>query len=289
MIIVSELDIPPKFINSKNVEIKIIKSYVNNPSRKRNLGIKNSIYDYIVFLDDDTLLDFDFLDKANHYAKNGEIIFGGPGILPMKSTFKQRVISYAQRSYAFGSYYRFEKTVKSFYVNELHSLNLICHKSIFEKVMFDEKFWPGEDTKLFFDLLKFNHKTLFIGDLYVYHHPRFDFGAYLKQLFRYGKNRARLFIQGLKFNLNKLLYIIPSVFTVYISLVPFLYYFIDKKILFLPLFFYSLFLLACLIQAFFKHKNFSIIFLILLIPFTHISYGLGFINGVFDKSVKLGR
>ncbi len=289
LILVSELNFSSFKLDRFKVRIKYIQSEINNPSHKRNLAIKKARSNYIIFLDDDTVLHKNFFDDAYKIALTGEKIFGGPGIIPKKHSLKQKIIYLSQQTYALGSFYRFQKSDEVFYVDELHTVNLICHKSLFDEFSFDEGFWPGEDTKFFFDLFKHKIKTKFIGNLFVYHHPRPNFFGFFRQVFRYGKNRSRLFFYGIKFSFKKIIYLAPSMLCLYLAfLIVFNLYF-ATKVIFFPLIIYFLFLLFCVFQSFQKEKSILVIYLFFIIPFIHIFYGLGFLSGIFNKKIYLGR
>ena len=151
---------------------------------------------------------------------------------------------------------------------------------------FNEKYWPGEDSKLCNTLINRKFKIYYLYDLIVYHYRRSNLKKHIRQIFRYSYTRGKFF-RDYDTNSRKLIYLIPSLFAIYILL---------NLILLKPIYFIPIVLIyfALLLEVIFilKSKNFL---LIILSPITILLniliYGIGFIFSFIlpDYKTKLGR
>jgi len=192
------------------------------PSIKRNLALDKCKTNYVTFLDDDTECPEDFIRKIKIYAKRYNF-FGGPGILPNINVSNiQKLIYYTQITSASFTNYRYYKSNKIFKVNELHSLNFTCNLSRMKNLRFDISYWPGEDTKFFFEINQ-NNSIYFIGENYVYHHPRNSLFKYMRQINRFGFFRIKLMKNNKEY--FSLIYLIPLFFFFLLGFIPILYFY----------------------------------------------------------------
>ncbi len=147
------------FINER---VKLIASGMVSPAIKRDLGAKQAKFEYLAFLDDDAYPKSDWLQVANKKFSNKKIVaIGGPGVTPPQSSLKEKVsgLFYETLIGSGGLAYRYTPAKKGFYVKDYPSVNLIVQKDAFIEVGgFDNSFWPGEDTKLFLELVKADYK-----------------------------------------------------------------------------------------------------------------------------------
>lgn len=251
----------------------------------------------MIFLDDDAYANPDYLNKLEHFIKQypENLVFFGPGLLPKNSSIIQKFIYTNLISYAYGSPDRYITSTKYYKCSEGHSLNLICNSSVFDEVSFDENYWPGEDTKFFFDLFSKSISIFYVGYLYVFHHPRNSLKGFFKQVFRYGYIRSKIYFIGLFIEKKKIMYCLPSVFVIYLLCLLFINFInisILKILLLIPLSIYVIFIVINVIFLIFKKNNFIFsLCTIFIMPIVHISYGLGFIKGFINNriSIKYGR
>lgn len=281
--------------NYNSKVVKIISSGKVGPARKRDLAAKIAKGDLLVFLDDDSFPEKDYLEVAyDIFEKNKNLVAaGGPGILPKDQNFFGKVLGSIFISKIAGGYperYLSIKNKISFYTDDWPSVNMIIKKNFFEKIGgFDCNYWPGEDTILSLKILNNEKKILYAPNLIVNHYRRGDLFSHVKQISAYAKMRG-YFVKKYKKNSLKLNYFIPSIFLIYLIFLLITSLFTYNSFLMVPLYFYGFYLLIALLEISLKQK---LIFGLLSIPIiiiTHIIYGFNFIKGLLtlkDPEPKL--
>ncbi|MFA5173804.1 MAG: glycosyltransferase [Candidatus Pacearchaeota archaeon] len=286
-------------------ELQIIVAKGKNPSENRNKGAERSKGRFIVFLDDDAVLENDYLKKVEEFFdqyKDIDIV-GGPQLTPKDDKEFAKISGYALSS-KFGAWktsnrYSSQKIILNADETMLTSANLICKREVLDKVRFDTNLFPGEDPKFISEAKEHKFQVAYSPDIVIYHRRRDSPGKMFKQIFNYGKTRPlkENFTQTIKMPF----FFIPSIFCVYLVLLligilinpnisgkvigaGFKH---SNLIIFLPLFLY---LFAALIFAIYDsihNKDYKAIF---VLPFVylliHISYGSGMIYGYIKKITK---
>jgi glycosyltransferase involved in cell wall biosynthesis len=273
-----------------NPKIKYFFSGIKSPGEKRNIGISKANGYYLAFLDDDAYPDNLWLENAKSILDSNEEYIGvcGPSITPNESDFLEKISGYIYESFLTSGPTRYRHLPsKHRMVEDYPSVNLIVRSYAVKEIGgFDEKFWPGEDTKFCLDLtVKYGKKIYYSPILKVFHFRRAIYHPHLLQLCRYATHRgffAKRFPQtSLKFS-----YFIPSLFLIYLIFLPvFITLFPKISNLFLtPLILYLLILFIDVIQVYLKsHSLAAGILTALGIFFSNISYGIFFIRGLFSK------
>ena len=276
-----------KKLNYDNKKYEIIIEEGYNPSKNRNRGAKKSKGKYLVFLDDDAILDKEYLNKADDffYLHPGISVVGGPQLTPLSDKFFAKNAGYAIASF-FGSH-KMAKRYKRGNLNldadehSLTSANIIFKKEVFDKIPgFNPKLFPGEDPELLTRIKKNKFKIAYSSDLIIYHRRRPNMKLFCKQHFLYGKVR----MNKEKFSGSNLsiLFLIPSAFLIYFVLIPFLYSI--HWLLMMPLGLYIVLAIMASIQAAVENKDFKGIFLLpFLFLMIHLSYGAGMIAGLLKR------
>lgn len=263
------------------------------PAMKRSLAIRDAMGEILVFIDDDAYPEPAFLDILDIDFENSKIAaVGGPAVTPATDNYKQKVSGAVFLSPLSGGFpERYAPVGNKKYIDDWPSVNLSVRKNDFIKVNgFNSEYWPGEDTKFCVDLLeKTGKKILYDPELIVYHHRREGLKRHLKQVGRYGLHRG-FFAKKYPQTSLKLKYFLPSTFMLYL-IIGFslaLFYPWTAKFFLLGLIIYSL----ALAKAFMDIRKFEKNPLIILnsiyyIFFTHIIYGLTFLQGfMFTKNLK---
>ena len=184
-------------------------------------------------------------------------------------------------------------------VDDYPSVNFLVRKKDFMGVGgFNSHFWPGEDTKLCYDLVyKLGKKIIYDPKVLVYHHRRPVFKPHLQQVSRYAIHRGH-FARILPKTSLRFGYLVPSLFVLWLFGGPILIFLLEIFQLCavsIPLFllylvslgFYLILLLATAVQVYFKERNFKLALLVIPSIFvTHVAYGVLFIKGFFSKKLK---
>lgn len=279
---------------SKNFEVLVITDKISktpNPSEKRNLGAKKAKGEYLVFFDDDSFPSKNYFKRAQKlviihpdYAS-----FCGPCLTPPKDDIFKQASGLVWSSFL-GSggagVYR-NSIQKNRFVDDYPSVNLIVKKEDFFKAgMFNNQYWPGEDTVLCLNITKkLNKKILYHPALVVYHHRRSVFIPHLQQITRYSIQRG-YFAKKFPQTSLKLGYLLPSFFVIYLLLLTINYLTTNYNLLYLPLYLYISILLLTFFKLILKNNFFTVILAILTIPITHFYYGILFLYGLSKKESK---
>jgi len=263
------------------------------PAQKRNLALRDARGQYLIFIDDDAYPKADFLTVLDRNFENGNIIAaGGPAITPQDSKFWQKVSGATFLSSLSGGFpERYRSMGKKKFVADWPSVNLSIRKNIFAEIGgFACEFWPGEDTKLGYDLLtQKNARILYEPELVVFHHRREGLLKHVEQISSYGLHRGYF---AKKFSETSFgwRYFMPSLFVLFIILGGALSFyskiFLDFYILGWIIYFVAL--LNAFYDIYRHEKNILItIAASYYILLTHIFYGVRFIQGlVFTKNLK---
>jgi len=280
-----------KELNYPRKEYEVIVREGLNPSENRNNGAKRAKGEIIAFLDDDAIVDINFLKEAEEFFnKYPEIdIVGGAQLTPKWQKGFAKISGYALSSkfgaWKMGTRYSLKELNLNADETMLTSANLFCKKEVMKKIQFDTNLFPGEDPKFIEDAKKEGLRVAYSPDLILYHKRRETIKAMIKQISSYGRTRTdkESFIETLK----KPFFLIPLLFCFYLAfLLVFVFLeffninFISNLILFFPLGAYLILDLFFSVYESVKNKNLKAIFLLLFIfPLIHISYGLGMIKG----------
>ena len=291
----------------KDFHVIVVKG--RNPSENRNKGAEKARGEIIVFLDDDAIINKDYLKKAEEFFKKYPWIdvVGGPQLSPSEEKGFAKISGYGLTS-KFGAWkiaHRYSARKENFNADEsmLTSANLLCRKDVLKAIKFDADLFPGEDPKFVDDAKKTGFKIAYSPELIVYHKRRPTIKAFIKQIFNYGKTRP--FKEGFLETLKKPYFLIPSLFLIYIVaffgiLISNLTitgnavgagYWIFAKIPFfnvlnlLPATAYFILSIIFAIHDSIKNHNLgAAIFLPFIYLLIHLSYGSGMIYGFFKKA-----
>jgi GT2 family glycosyltransferase len=279
------------FINLKKYSfpLRIFSKKIITPGLKKNYAAKLAKGKYLSFIDDDAYPDFNWLLEASKKIKrinNNFFILGGPGILPPNSGLFSEITDLSFRSKFFGkARMRYEKIFKKNLNKNLDdwpSVNMFIKKSLFFNLGgFDKNFWPGEDSKLCNSLLKKGGKIYYEPNIFVFHYRRASLISHVKQIFRYSFTRGVFYRHG-DLNSKKFVYLIPTIFCLFLIITYFLYI---KVFLFILIIFFFVLLLEQVI--FFKTKYFLLILATPVIILLNILvYGIGFFLSFILQNYK---
>ena len=274
-----------KNVNYPKNKYEIIVKEGLNPSENRNNAIKKANGEIMAILDDDVYLDENiFINAENFFNENKDIdLVGGPQLTPESDKFFAKVSGYVLES-SFGAYKmssRYKKNKLNLNADEtsLTSANCFVRKKVFDIVGgFNPLLYPGEDPEFFSRVKKHNIKIAYSPDLIVYHKRRNSFFLFCKQIYKYGK--VRIVKEKLNRTFVNPIFIIPSLFVVYIILLPFLYGI--SKISILPLIIYLILNILFSFGISLEKEPYAFPLLFVLFFATHISYGLGMLSYILS-------
>ena len=272
--------------------VKIIIQKGTHPSKNRNKGIKKSKTSIIAFVDAHSILPRKWSKNViDFFLKYPEVdIVGGPQLTPEDEPFFGKASGHALSS-IFGSAetstrYKIKKPI--FDANEkfLTSANLACRRKVLKKIKFDENIYPGEDPKFIADAKNAGFCIAYSPDIIAHHRRRRNLKELAKQIFYYGKTRPKK--ESIIKTLAKPSFLVPSLFIIYLLLLPTL--FLLHYLFIIPLGIYIFLNLTFSLYESLKNNSLKAFFVLPFIFFTiHIAYGLGFITGMFQKIFWKGK
>ena len=261
-----------------HTQIKLL----HNPNRivpfALNLAIKASTGDVIVRLDAHTLYADDYFTAVlAAFNKSGASVVGGPMRIA-KGNDIQNAIGYAtSTSFGIGnSSFHFEN-----YEGFTDSVYLGAWKRDIFKVtgFFDENLKRNQDDEFHYRAKNLGYKIYQSPAIKSYYYPRSTYATLFKQYYQYGYFKP-LVLAKIKSAIS-LRHIVPSAFVLYFVSVP-LWIMLCLNVLLIPL------LLYIVLNLFFACKSGERISQILRIALAyttlHISYGSGFLAGLFNVS-----
>ncbi len=270
--------------------LQIINEYVNKYSNIRvvhnekkftpyalNLGIKDAKGEYIIRLDAHSEYNSDYFLKIIELLKQGKgDIVGGPIRMKWKTKF-QKIAAFVTNS-RFGIGGSICHDVNYTGYSDSVYLGAMKRSLFYEIGYFDEDLIKNQDDEFNYRANSFGKKVYQDSDVISYYYPKdtlkdlakhyFLFGYYKPIVLRKNKSEA------------KLRHIIPSLFVLYLLSLPFLNTFIWK----IPILIY---LLLCLYYSILFEGNFlSKIETCFTYLTVHVSYGAGFIVGLFNLLMR---
>ncbi len=170
-------DSTPHILEEYSKKYNYVK-YINKKCTRgegRNIGVKNSKYDCVAFIDGDSIASDSWIKNIKN-NENYDIIAG-------------KIISVGNKKYETE---RMELFYKNFDVTSPSS-NLIYSKSLFLDLGgFDENFITAEDIDMNIRAMDKNPKFIYCEDCIVYNKTRNNMASFIKQAFWNGYGRKQL-------------------------------------------------------------------------------------------------
>lgn len=270
--------------------IRLVQAKKKWTSSVRNAGVEAAKYDYIAFVDADCEVPEGWLKILSNnllkYQSENEMVVavGGANILPANSEGFLKAIGIILDSYlgslgsVQGIVLKEPTLVKSVStVNALYIKRILLEIGGFDESLLDQ----GEDADLNFRLHRKGYQFMFIPDSFVCHKMRSTPGKWLKNMFRYGKARARLLKRYPE--MRTLSFVLPLVFQASFVFLPAA--FLSKWFLW-PLLYFPLLLIYSLSQSVMKGAVSSIFMVYLAYFLTHLGYASGEWYGLLSSKVK---
>jgi glycosyltransferase involved in cell wall biosynthesis len=255
---------------------------LNNPFKyvpyALNIGIKNSDGDPIIRLDAHTEYAEDYFEQIiKTFNETGADIVGGPMNAVGKTNFQAAVAQATSNVFGVGD----SKIHKGKYKGESDHVYLgAWRRRLFNEIgYFDERLKRNQDDEFHYRARSLGKKIYLNPEIKSFYYPRNSIKKLIKQYFQYGLFKP-VVLGKIKSEI-KLRHLIPSLFTIYILLLPLAFL---SKFYLLPLFVYIFIDIYFSIRA--KCNIKIVINSSLIYPVLHLSYGFGFLTGLFRAAVR---
>lgn len=250
-----------------------------SPSCQRNQAVQQAQGDIIYFLDDDSLVVPDALQRLEqHFADQRVVVVGGPSLTPPTDNFFQCAIGAALASPlgagGVRNRYRSVGTVRQSTERELILCNLAIRREAFlANGGLDERLYPNEENELLDRLCSGGGVLLHDPELTVKRSQRASLKDFAYQMFRYGRGRSE---QTRIAGFRGLMPFVPLAFLLYLLAIPF----VRSPLFLLLLVVYLLAVGLCTVRAAVNEQSVSFLLLLpFLFPLLHVSNGIGLLAG----------
>lgn len=266
---------------SLNYSFCYLKEKKAGPARARNLGIKKSKGEIIVFTDDDCMFEPGWLKKLIKPLEDPAIgCCGGED-----RAYKKRNLFSICSDYAFSSFLGsggIHGRPMPIKVGRFHPMtcNMASKKEYLVRAgLFDVNLYEGDETDLIYRLEKLGLETVPVDNAFVWHRTIDNLRGFIKKIYKRGKARV-IMLQRYKM-FSDFIYFLPALMVIFAL---FLLFFSLYKIIYLKIFIWLfavyLFLLFLEgINSFLIHRKLLSIFIVpFLIFFQHAFHGIGFLS-----------
>ncbi len=242
-----------------------------------NIGIKNSNGDPIIRLDAHTEYAEDYFEQIiKTFNETGADIVGGPMNAVGKTNFQLAVAQATSTVFGVGD----SKIHKGKYKGESDHVYLgAWRRKLFDEIgYFDERLLRNQDDEFHYRARSLGKRIYLNPEIKSYYYPRSSLCKLIKQYFQYGLFKP-IVLRKIKSEI-KLRHLIPFLFVIYLLSLPIAYKF---PLWLLPFIFYFLVISWNVLRSNLNVK--SKLYLLIIYPLIHISYGVGFMLGIL-KLVK---
>jgi succinoglycan biosynthesis protein ExoA len=261
--------------------IELIVVEGNALSKQRNEAVSRAKAPLLYFIDDDSCLDSDGIKEGiKHFANHDVDVVGGPAITRSDATFIERcfgeVVSVPLGAWRMGARTTPSGSPRTVDGEELIFCNLMMRKSAFEAACgMDEGLYPGEDVDLIRRLRCNGAKMFYNPRMKVGRPRRQSLVAFSMQYFGYARGRGERI--GQNFRSKDLVFILPSLFAIYLlSLLI-----VCNSITVIPLLLYSFLCVLNGLLIAFRTGSIAVglVSSFIFLPL-HLAYGTGMVAGV---------
>ena len=274
ILIENNSDTTNNIFNNKKVIIKKVDSIPH--TLKRHIGAEASNGDIIVFLDNATYPEVNWIENALRAMASSNVnVLGGTSLPSVDDNFLKSIsgLIYSSRL-LFGKMALMYTPYKVQYVSDFSDFNLFMTRDLY--------FTSSETAKLnhnslSYNIIKSGEKILYSPEVLIYRHSPSLFFDHFKEIKKHAINRGTL-------KRHNFFDIMPSLLIIYlISIVPISLSNLMIEIKYaslIPLCFYAFCLILSSLTPLSPVKG---IMKALGIFFSHITYGIFFLKGIFSK------
>lgn len=262
------------------VEIIVVNG--NAVSKQRNEAARLAKSEFLYFIDDDSHVDVEAIREGIQLIKQNDIdVVGGPSVTRSNAEFLESCFGEVV-AVPFGAWHLLARVrpvggKRQVDGDELISCNLMIRKQIYQQACgMNEQLYPGEDTDFIRRLKGLGANLYYNPDMIIRRPRRQSLQAFASQYYKYGIGKGKKVFSN--FSCNDLVYLIPSLFVVYL----FSLLFAASSILwFLPLLVYAMLSMSSGVSIALRTGSIEtgLVSSMLFLPL-HASYGSGVAVGI---------
>lgn len=263
----------------KNENVRLLDNVELTTPKGMNLGIKNSTADIIIIFGAHAYADKDFIkNNVQLLNKEEDVACVGGTIETINSSIKGKAIALAMSSPFGVGNALFRYAEKEMYVD---TVAFGAYKrSVLDKIgYFDDELVRNQDDEMNFRVIKNGYKILLSPKVKSYYYSRDSLKKLWRQYFQYGFWKVKVMKKHGK--TASIRHLVPMVFVVTNILGILLGIFLKTIRIFwiIEVVTYALCDIICSIKIT-KGQNGTLRYIPIIFPILHISYGLGFLDGL---------
>lgn len=259
--------------------IKLVNNHKKTVQHGLNIGISNAVGKYIVRMDAHSEYEKDYISKCIEYLEKTDATNVGGPMVAVGKTRLQKIIAAAYHSkFALGGGRNHDKNYQG-YVDTVF-LGAFRKQDILKLNLYDINLTKNEDDDLCYRMTKNNMKIYMIPEIKSKYYPRDNIKDLFAQYYDYGLWKIAVIKKHKK--PARISHIVPALFVAFLVLFGIFSVFskIISSIFYIIM---SLYLILNIYFSFRKNKlNFYDKIVLIWVHFVlHVSYGLGFLVGIF--------
>lgn len=278
-------------------DIEVIVASGQNPSAQRNRAAEVASGEYLVFLDNDSIVDprlLHYFQDALAY-EDGIGVVGGPSVYGSTGhrfkTAVQAVFSSVFGLGPFRSRYMALGQVQRATEEKLILCNMLIRRDLFlAEKGFNTNLYPNEENE-FLNRVQDRTKIYYHPLAICHREPRGSFGDFCRQMLGYGEGRARNLYMFPQF--WNAIFLIPVLFAFYLMALPFLAVALEAgtfALTALPFLLYMVFNVSASVFAFFSYRRVELLpVLPVMFLSCHLFYGIGLLGGLLKQPFTRDR
>lgn len=273
--------------SSRFKDILILENPKKIQSAGWNVVIDNYSGDSLTRLDAHSRIPHDFLKEVLDAIHQGEKVVGGPrpNVLVENATSSQEIL-YVAENLKFGSgVSKARRESGEQYVNSMFHATYL--REVIEATgKFNEKLLRTEDNEYHYRVREQGYHLFFTNKIISYQYARPSIKGFFKQ--KYG-NGYWIGVTALyNHKIIEWYHLVPFLFTIFVFFsVVFSSNLLIRKIFISIILFYFITIIMSIIRILFSRKKLINLFVVLVIPMMHLSYGLGTVLGIANSRREL--
>jgi len=259
-------------IHLSNPNVRLIENLEKYVSNGFNKSFQVSKGKYISLVGAHATYPFDYFKTCIEAIESGDCEAAGGFLNQCGKFITGQAIAFAMSSKFGVGNTEFRTIKKTMYVDSVAFA--VYDRKVIEKVgLLDEDLIRNQDDEFHYRLNKAGFRIKMIHDLEITYYVRESLKDLYRQYYQYGLYKP-LVLKKVRSSV-RIRHLIPAFFVLYLFSLPISFFF---PIILIPLAFYFLIVLLIFSKSSLPLK--SRFYLFLVFPILHLSYGLGFLNGI---------